>query len=43
MAEPKTKPTKASVKEFLNQITDKERRDDCFTVAKIDSKTRNRT
>jgi len=35
MAEPKTKPTKASVKEFLNQITDKERRDDCFTVAKI--------
>lgn len=35
MAEPKTKPTKASVKEFLNQIPDKERRDDCFTVAKI--------
>ena len=35
MAEPKTKPTKASVKEFLNQITDKERRDDCFAVAKI--------
>lgn len=35
MAEPKTKPTKASVKEFLNQISDKERRDDCFTVAKI--------
>ena len=35
MAEPKTKPTKASVKEFLNQITNKERRDDCFAVAKI--------
>jgi hypothetical protein len=35
MAEPKTKPTKASVKEFLNQISDKERRDDCFAVAKI--------
>ena len=35
MAEPKTKPTKASVNEFLNQITDKERRDDCFAVAKI--------
>ena len=35
MAEPKTKPTKASVKEFLNQIPDKERRDDCIAVAKI--------
>lgn len=35
MAEPKTKPTKASVKEFLNQIPDKERRDDCFAIAKI--------
>ena len=35
MAEPKTKPTKASVKEFLNQIPDKERRDDSFAVAKI--------
>lgn len=35
MAEPKTKPTKASVKEFLNQIPEKERREDCFTVAKI--------
>jgi len=35
MAEPKTKPTKASVKEFLNQISDKERRDDCFAVAKM--------
>ena len=35
MAEPKTKPTQASVKEFLNQIPDKERRDDCIAVAKI--------
>lgn len=35
MAEPKTKPTKASVKEFLNQIPEKERRDDCFVVAKM--------
>ena len=35
MAELKTKPTQASVKQFLNQITDKERRDDCFAVAKI--------
>lgn len=35
MAEPKTKPTKASVKEFLNQIPDEERREDCFTVAKM--------
>lgn len=35
MAEPKTKPTQASVKEFLNQIPDNERREDCFAVAKI--------
>ena len=35
MAEAKTKPTKASVKEFLNQIPEKERRDDCFAVAKL--------
>src|SRR5262245_26286027 len=35
MAEQKTKPTNASVKEFLNQIQDKERREDCFAVAKI--------
>jgi Domain of unknown function (DU1801) len=35
MAELKTKPTQASVKEFLNQIPDKERREDCFAVAKI--------
>ena len=35
MAELKTKPTQASVEEFLNQIPDKERRDDCFAIAKI--------
>ena len=35
MAELKTKPTQASVKEFLNQIPDKERREDCFAIAKI--------
>ena len=35
MAEVKTKPTQASVKEFLNQVPDKERRDDCFAVAKM--------
>jgi hypothetical protein len=35
MAELKTKPTQASVKEFLNQIPDNERRDDCIAVAKI--------
>jgi len=35
MAELKTKPTQASVKDFLNQIPDKERRDDCFAIATI--------
>ena len=35
MAELKTKQTDASVKDFLNQIADKERREDCFAVAKI--------
>jgi hypothetical protein len=35
MAELKTKPTQASVKEFLNQIPDEERRADCIAVAKI--------
>jgi Domain of unknown function (DU1801) len=35
MAEPKTKPTAASVKDFLNEISDEERRKDCFAVAKI--------
>ena len=35
MAELKTKQTDASVKDFLNQIADEERRADCFAVAKI--------
>ena len=35
MAELKTKQTDASVKDFLNQIPDKQRRDDCFAVAKM--------
>jgi hypothetical protein len=35
MAEQKTKPTNASVKDFLNEISEPERRADCFAVAKI--------
>jgi len=35
MAELKTKPTNQSVKEFLNEISDEQRRADCFQVAKI--------
>lgn len=35
MAELKTKPTGESVKDFLNKIPDPERREDCFTVAKL--------
>ena len=35
MAELKTKQTDASVKGFLNQIPDKERRDDCFAIARM--------
>lgn len=35
MAEPKTKPTEESVKDFLNRIPEAERREDCFVVAKI--------
>lgn len=35
MAELKTKPTQASVKEFLSQIPDEQRREDCIAVAKI--------
>ena len=35
MAELKTKPTEASVREFLNQVPDEERRNDCFTIAKL--------
>jgi hypothetical protein len=35
MAELKTKPTKASVEKFLNQVTDETRREDCFKVARM--------
>lgn len=35
MAEIKTKPTSESVENFLNKISDEERRADCFAVAKI--------
>lgn len=35
MAELKTKQTNASVKDFLDQISDEERRKDCFAVAKM--------
>ena len=35
MAEPKTKPTGASVEKFINLISDQTRRADCFTVAKM--------
>jgi len=35
MAELKTKPTIASVTDFLNAVEDEERRRDCFTVVRI--------
>ena len=35
MAEAKTKPTKASVTQFLNKIPDATRREDCFAIAKM--------
>jgi hypothetical protein len=35
MAEPKTKKTAASVTGFLNAVTDKTRREDCFAVVQI--------
>jgi len=35
MAELKTKQTGASVENFLKQISDEERREDCFAIAKI--------
>ena len=35
MAEQKTKPTKASVTQFLNKIPDAGRREDCFAIAKM--------
>lgn len=35
MAEQKTKPTKESVKDFLNRIPEAERREDCFALVKM--------
>jgi len=35
MAEAKTKPTNERVEDFLNKISDEERRADCFKVANI--------
>jgi hypothetical protein len=35
MAEPKTKPTNESVKDFLNRIPEAERREDCFAVLEM--------
>lgn len=35
MAEPKTKPTDASVEEFLNSVQDKNRREDAFKLLNI--------
>lgn len=35
MAEPKTKKTNESVTDFLNKISDEQRREDCFAVVKI--------
>jgi len=35
VAELKTKPTKQSVADFLKKIPDAQRREDCFTVAKL--------
>ena len=35
MAELKTRPTRASVEKFLNQVTDETRREDCFQIARM--------
>ena len=35
MAELKTKKTEASVEEFINQVPDEVRREDCFQVARL--------
>lgn len=35
MAELKTKQTEQSVSDFLNKIPDAQRREDCFTIAKL--------
>ena len=35
MAEAKTKPTKQSVKDFINELADKRTRDDCAVIASM--------
>ena len=35
MAEPKTKPTKQSVKDFISKLPDKQEREDCTVIAKM--------
>ena len=35
MSELKTKPNKQSVKKFLEKVTDKDKREDCYTVLKL--------
>lgn len=35
MAEPKTQPTKSSVTDFINTVSDEQRRKDCSAVIKI--------
>ena len=35
MAENKTQPTKISVSSFLNKISDRQRRDDCFAIVDL--------
>jgi hypothetical protein len=39
MAELKTKPTKVSVKKFLDGINDDQRREDCFALVELMKKT----
>ena len=35
MAEPKTKPTKQAVKDFISKLPEQQRRDDCTIIAKL--------
>jgi hypothetical protein len=35
MAEAKTKPTRQTVKDFINKLPNKQTRDDCSTIAKL--------
>jgi hypothetical protein len=38
MAEPKTRPTDASVERFLNAVADERKREDCRTIARLMTK-----